>query len=216
MEIACSACCRVLAANCFTGNQLGKGNARRCRTCVAGSRISSAVPIKQPASQVVPRARAQAARRVHTCSACLRGLQPDSFTTNQLRKVNARCRECVSAANWAGALPAARTNGFLHGGSFDFPSRWYANPFAEGHFRFAALGTYVGGPRNHQQCVGKWFKEVCISHCFVCCWQPVRHSCRDHCLCVSDRYISPGQQSGARGRVLRKRHQDNPAGNENY
>jgi len=33
------------------------------------------------------------------------------------------------------------------------------HPFAEGAFRHVAKGYYVGGPRNGQPCVWKWFKQ---------------------------------------------------------
>lgn len=32
------------------------------------------------------------------------------------------------------------------------------NPFAQGAFRYVAIGKYTSGPRNNEKCVCKWFK----------------------------------------------------------
>jgi hypothetical protein len=96
------------------------------------------------------------------CGACERHLNPGSFTQNQRRKGRAgRCQECVASGNalGGGSLPATRTNGFAYGGGFYFSEDVFDQPFAEGAFRFVALGLYVGGPRSRTRCVAKWFKD---------------------------------------------------------
>jgi len=36
------------------------------------------------------------------------------------------------------------------------------HPFAQGAFRWVAMGHYTEGPRNGQKCVAKWFKSGAV------------------------------------------------------
>ena len=100
------------------------------------------------------------------CSECMRSLPRDSFSKNQWRKGVgvSRCNACVHG-------DPVETGSKVEEAATRAPDRrpdscaashtWHdlAHPFAEGGFRWVALGTYTQGRRKGQRCVTKWFKS---------------------------------------------------------
>lgn len=99
------------------------------------------------------------------CIACQRYLDRDAFSRNQWSKgVGAsRCSGCVHGGGggrggYGGGYGKVteRTNGSCEA---SFKRSALDHPFSQGAFRWVAKGVYVGGERDGQAAVTKWFKS---------------------------------------------------------
>lgn len=62
----------------------------------------------------------------------------------------------ASSSTSSSSIPSARLNNSTRA---SFTKDALANPFADGAFRWVALGFYLDGPRRNERCVCKWFKS---------------------------------------------------------
>lgn len=99
------------------------------------------------------------------CAECGRNLPQSSYTANQYSKGAgvSRCAGCVHGHPHD--TPSARQS---DSGRYNFSSKaTYSidalrNPFAQGAFRWVAMGEYTHGSRAGQASVAKWFKSGAV------------------------------------------------------
>ncbi|KAK2808765.1 hypothetical protein FQN50_004437 [Emmonsiellopsis sp. PD_5] len=94
------------------------------------------------------------------CASCFRYLPQSSYTANQFSNwFVSRCVSCVHRHPYNTAPSKYLGSGRYNvSDEANFTSDDLANPFAQGAFRWVAMGTYIKGPRSGRACVGKWFK----------------------------------------------------------
>mmetsp|Transcript_37622 Transcript_37622/g.91299 ORF Transcript_37622/g.91299 Transcript_37622/m.91299 type:complete len:297 (+) Transcript_37622:62-952(+) len=94
------------------------------------------------------------------CSNCNRCLTKPSYTKTQWSKGEgvSRCRSCVHGGNVNSIVDPSQTARRNNAHAASFTHHALENPFAQGSFRWVAMGTYTGGDRQGEQCVCKWFK----------------------------------------------------------
>jgi hypothetical protein len=95
------------------------------------------------------------------CAECSRNLLQTSYTANQWSKGQgySRCAGCVHGHYSDNAFALQSNSGRYNDSErATFTNVALFNPFASGTFRWVAKGHYVGGPRDRQACVIKWFK----------------------------------------------------------
>ena len=94
------------------------------------------------------------------CSECNRWLTKSSYTKTQWTKGEgiSRCRSCVHGGNVNSPVDASQTARRNNAHKASFTNHALQNPFAEGGFRWVAMGNYTEGQRTGEKCVCKWFK----------------------------------------------------------
>ena len=99
------------------------------------------------------------------CAQCGRVRDSEDFSKNQWRKGIglSRCTRCIHGKGGAKANSLDYETARRNQSTLSTWDSWdLDHPFAQGTFRWVARGKYLGGPRDGEACVMKWFKAGCV------------------------------------------------------